>query len=84
MLNNNTSNITESLLQVWKKILGNDDIKSQDDFFSIGGTSLDAIRIIHEINSHFNVEIDMETFLENPNVVALSEQVLQQRRVGLS
>lgn len=78
MLNNKVSDINNSLLNIWKKKLGNNDIKLEDNFFVLGGTSLDAIRIIHDINSQFNVEIDMETFLENPNIIALSEQIFKQ------
>jgi hypothetical protein len=33
------------LMRIWKDVLGIDEITANDDFFTVGGTSLSAIRI---------------------------------------
>lgn len=55
---------TESiLLQIWLEVLNIADIDLHDDFLSIGGDSLGAMRCINRINAAFGVELSLELFL---------------------
>lgn len=62
----------QGLLTIWQKVLGREHISVRHDFFSLGGDSLKAIHVSHEINCAYNVNIDVRTILENPTIEKLS------------
>lgn len=41
---------------------------TEEYFFSIGVDSLSAMQIIHSIQSHFNVDITLQSFYENSTI----------------
>ena len=66
-------NIKEyKLLQIFKRILKTDDIDIKDNFFSIGGNSILAIRLVAEIQKQLNLNISIYEFYKNPNVKYLA------------
>nr|WP_315248565.1 non-ribosomal peptide synthetase [uncultured Flavobacterium sp.] len=70
---NNIEN--ESLQLIWSKILGGLNFNDNDDFFDIGGDSLKALILLNRVNKVFNVDINLNTFIENPTFEALSDMV---------
>lgn len=45
------------------------------DFFESGGDSLSAIKMIVEIQKLYNVDISLESFMRNPTVLFLFENI---------
>jgi acyl carrier protein len=62
----------EGLLRIWSEVLNVDRITSQDTFFSLGGNSLLAVRMLVRVAAEFDTEFDYERFFQNPTIEALS------------
>lgn len=76
MNNTNSINIKKRIDDIWSNILEKNQIDIRDDFFELGGNSLQAIRLLHEVSETFHVDLDMEDFLENPTVNHLVKTIM--------
>ncbi len=66
-------NDTEAtLIEIWKEVLQNDSIGTENDFFECGGDSLLAIKLIVRINKIFNTTFKISFVFENANVVKMA------------
>jgi tyrocidine synthetase III len=67
----------EKLVLIWSEILEVDreKIGVTHNFFDLGGHSLKAIRIALRIHEHFDVEIDLTDFFNDPTIRALAEEI---------
>jgi acyl transferase domain-containing protein/thioesterase domain-containing protein/acyl carrier protein len=65
-------NITEQLIDIWKELLGIDNIKPTDDFYELGGHSLLAINLLTKIRNQFNCNVPASTLLNAKTVNELS------------
>lgn len=62
----------QKLLEIWEHLLGVSPIGIRDDFFSLGGHSLAAARIVAKIESEMSVMVPVATLLSSPTVEALA------------
>jgi acyl-CoA synthetase (AMP-forming)/AMP-acid ligase II/thioesterase domain-containing protein/acyl carrier protein len=62
----------EELSLLWARVLGLASVALDDDFFALGGTSLQAAALCDEIRHAFGVEISPSTLFEAPTVRRLS------------
>lgn len=56
--------ITEVLKQLWKEALGIEQPKKEDDFFDLGGSSLDAIMLSAKVKELLKVDFQMSEMFE--------------------
>lgn len=63
--------VHQILLDIWKEVLNVNDVSVHDDFFSLGGQSLMAIKVISRINTIFNVNISIQSFFQNLTIYKL-------------
>ncbi|HUB87951.1 MAG TPA: condensation domain-containing protein, partial [Verrucomicrobiae bacterium] len=64
---------TEILLAgIWKKVFNREAIGRHDDFFSLGGDSLNAAVVAAEVHAKLGVELDLRAFAEHPTLEKLS------------
>ena len=75
--------ISGYLTDLWKSILGRD-VDPEADFFESGGNSLSAIRMIMAVQTTYNVELDLETFFEEPTVANLTATILRNINQGVA
>ncbi|MCB2311581.1 condensation domain-containing protein [Clostridium tagluense] len=72
-----TSNLTKRMIQLWKEYFGIDEISINDNFYDLGGDSLRAMSLIGKVNKTFNTKITISSFLMKPTikdlVMSLSE-----------
>ena len=69
---------TESrLLSLWQQVTGIDGLGVDDDYFSIGGSSLLAAQLFSEITRIFRVKLPLTTILDCPTVRTLSRRIQQ-------
>ena len=61
------------LAEIWKKLLGVNEIGIYDNFFELGGHSLLVTRVISHISDKFQVELPLHCFFEAPTVAGLTE-----------
>ncbi len=69
---------TESeLLVIWKEILGDKEISTDDSFHTIGGNSLAIMRLIGKIYKEYNVRISLNEMFNNLTIQKQAEYIKQ-------
>ncbi|MCZ4560639.1 non-ribosomal peptide synthase/polyketide synthase [Rhodococcus sp. IEGM 1401] len=67
---------TESaLVAIFETVLGLDRIGVDDDFFALGGNSLNATRVIARVNAELGTAVDVRSFFDAPTVAELAAAV---------
>ena len=67
---------------VWASVLGVDQVGVDQDFFSLGGTSVLAIEVCARIDKEMGLEIPLASFFESPTVEGLARYVARAREVS--
>ncbi|RDY69530.1 non-ribosomal peptide synthetase [Lysobacter soli] len=62
------------LLEIWRDLLRKPDIGADDDFFSLGGHSLQAVQMFHRFNKQTGVNLPLATLLTARTVRALARE----------
>ena len=60
---------------IWEPVLGIQGIGDGDDFFALGGTSLQAVRVFTQIRDRLGVELPLSVLMEAPTVGELAAAV---------
>ncbi len=64
--------IESHLASIWRDLLGVEDISRHDDFFSLGGHSLMALRMFSRINREFEKSLPLAVLLQHPTIARLA------------
>lgn len=64
MINIETSDIEQKLFSIWQDALGIETFKVEDNLFDIGGNSLIAMMILHDIEKEFGISLEVSGLLE--------------------
>lgn len=68
----------QRLQQIWNQVLGKTNITVQQNFFSLGGHSLVAVKVIADIHQQFGVRLSLLDFFQQPTIAALAILIEQQ------
>jgi amino acid adenylation domain-containing protein len=60
------------LLTLWKEALGVEALGTNENFYSVGGHSLMAVRLVERINDEFAAELAVNEFFNHPTVEGLA------------
>jgi acyl carrier protein len=63
--------IEKELAQIWLKLLDIEDVGSNDNFFEMGGDSLQVAVFIAAIREKYQVRMSFRTFFERPTIAGL-------------
>ncbi len=74
------SEVEELVAQLWRDVLGVDEISVYDNFFDLGGHSLLATRVAARLCANFNIELPLRQLFELPTLAALALHVADLRR----
>lgn len=77
-----SNQVEEQLLDVWKNVLGNDDIGTDDNFFNLGGTSIKIIDALKIINEKFPDALQVNELFANRTIRELAAVI--NKKMGLS
>jgi acyl-coenzyme A synthetase/AMP-(fatty) acid ligase/acyl carrier protein len=67
--------IDQKLITIWKSELNRKKIGIQDNFFSLGGHSLKAIRILNKIEEQFQIKFSANELYEYQTIEMLSDKI---------
>jgi len=67
--------IEEELVRIWKEVLKLESLGVTDNFFKLGGHSLNAIIALHKTNEHFDCNLSIKYFYETQTIRKLSELI---------
>jgi amino acid adenylation domain-containing protein len=70
--------IEETLVRIWSETIGTSSFGIHDDFFDLGGRSLDATRIAKKIEDHFNFRIPLSAIFRAPTIAGIASFIEQQ------
>ncbi|MCY9181156.1 bacitracin non-ribosomal peptide synthetase BacA [Bacillus haynesii] len=71
--------IEQKLVQVWREILGIEDIGISHHFFAAGGDSIKALQIISRL-AKMNLKLEMKALFANPKIKDLSRLITEETR----
>lgn len=63
---------------VFKQVLETSSISAEDNFFSIGGDSLSATRVLAQLSSEYGIELAAVSLFFNPTIADLSVEITRQ------
>jgi amino acid adenylation domain-containing protein len=67
---------------VWKEALKHDRIGRNDNFFDLGGNSLNIIHVANKLKSAFGMEIPVVAIFEHPTIGALFQYLTREGDIG--
>jgi aspartate racemase len=67
--------LERQLVKVWEKVLGVQPISIRDNFFELGGDSLQAVRLLSEMEKIFDKNLSLILLLEAPTIQELANRL---------
>jgi len=74
----------ELIAGIWAEVLRLERVGIHDDFFDLGGHSLNATQVVSRVREAFKVEMPLRALFESPTVEALSRTIAALKRRDLS
>jgi len=73
--------VEEALAAMWAEVLGVPRVGIHDDFFALGGHSLNATQVVSRIRKHFGVEVPLPAFFQAKTIATLGPglQIAQEK-----
>ncbi len=70
--------IEQQLTQIWQDVLQVSSFGTRDNFFDLGGHSLNATRVVSHVQQELSAELNLQTFFRHPTVAEQAQQIRQQ------
>ncbi|MFE7524995.1 non-ribosomal peptide synthetase [Kitasatospora sp. NPDC057542] len=67
--------VAEQVAEVWSTVLGVTDVRPGDDFFSLGGHSIAALRVVHLLRRRLGIELQLRHLLDSADLAAFTATV---------
>jgi amino acid adenylation domain-containing protein len=75
--------VEETLAKIWADVLDQRQVGVEDDFFTLGGDSLLATRIVARVLQSLKIELPQRIFFEAPTVSELAQHIEADRRLRM-
>ncbi len=69
------TNVERELVRIWEEVLRSAPIGIQEDFFDLGGTSIQAVRVFAKIEEVFHMRLSLSVILGAPTIEKLAAAV---------
>ncbi len=84
-IDNAQFNDTEMLIaKLWKEILGHEEFAVTSKFFSVGGHSLKAMRLVALFNKAYSKNLEITEFMKNPTIGFMSSYIGADNKENIS
>ncbi len=65
--------VEETVARIFASVLKAEEVQATDDFFDLGGNSLNGTQVIYKIESEFGIQVEFEDLLENGTPAQLTK-----------
>jgi acyl carrier protein len=72
----------KKLHEIWCRTLDLDEIGCDENFFALGGRSVQAVRLVNEVKDAFGFEVTIRTVFEAPTIASLAESIESRQASG--
>ncbi len=84
VLINPSNEVEGKILSIWREILGKRDFGIKDNFFDIGGTSLQIIRVQSKLKKMLGKEVPIVDLFEYPSISLLAKHLLNEKEESVT
>jgi amino acid adenylation domain-containing protein len=70
--------VEQKVADLWKQVLGVEQVGIHDNFFELGGHSVLAVQLLARIFESFQINIPLRTLFEEPTIAELSKHLVQE------
>jgi amino acid adenylation domain-containing protein len=67
--------VEQGLSEIWREVLGLEQVGVQDNFFELGGHSLLATQVVSRVRSAFRVQLPLRSLFDSPTVAGLAAEI---------
>jgi phthiocerol/phenolphthiocerol synthesis type-I polyketide synthase E len=67
--------IERTIAEIWRELLGIEEIGAQDNFFELGGNSLIGLKVLSRLRSALNIALPVVALFEGPTVTSLADVI---------
>lgn len=67
--------VESNLAEIWESVLGVKPVGRQDDFFNLGGSSLQSVQVLRHVQERFDLVLSPSTLVEHSTIESLSALV---------
>jgi len=60
------------MLKVWQDVLGQQDLSIDDEFFNVGGDSLQTLPLVYKLRQEFSIDVPITSVFSSPSLQGLS------------
>jgi hypothetical protein len=64
--------VEQAVAEIWREVLGIDELGADDDFFSLGGHSLLGARLLARLRAYFHTDFPIRSLFEAPTVAGMA------------
>jgi amino acid adenylation domain-containing protein len=85
LFESNASSTEQRLIDIWRRVLQEDRIGPDDHFFTVGGDSLAAVRVLSQVEESFGLVLPVQTIFRKPvlrDFAAELDRMSKQRGLG--
>ncbi len=69
------TNLEKMIAEIWKQVLGVNQVGIYDHFFELGGNSLNIIQVNERLKNDLNIDITVMMLFRYPTIYSLSQQL---------
>jgi acyl carrier protein len=71
-----SNELEQTIADIWRKLLGIEQVGLHDNFLELGGHSLLATQLLYQLREEFQVGLTLQSFFGEPTIGGLSEIIL--------
>ncbi|HYV09752.1 MAG TPA: amino acid adenylation domain-containing protein, partial [Pyrinomonadaceae bacterium] len=69
--------LEQELVEIWREVLGVEQIGVDDNFFEMGGHSVIATRAVSRVHKQLNVRVELREFFAHPTIAELAQLITE-------